>query len=179
MEENKVANRGEGNILEKETVLSVETFNKLSLLYQENAKVAAVFWEWRNKILTFFSTIIGAVFLLASWLYQQPNFNKQITSAVFFLGAVFVFISLRLDSRNKDILKNCYKVGKNIENKLFKNEPDLEELGIFNLIGKAHENEKLYEPKLTTYSEVLKYTSWVVILLFLGIAIYNLFYPLK
>lgn len=28
----------------------------LSILYEENAKVAAVFWEWRNKLLTYYFT---------------------------------------------------------------------------------------------------------------------------
>jgi hypothetical protein len=45
-----------------------ETEN-LNLLYQENAKVAAIFWEWRFKLMASFFAVIAALFALAGWFY--------------------------------------------------------------------------------------------------------------
>src|SRR5437016_2050202 len=91
-----------------------KTFEKLSLLYQENAKVAAIFWEWRHKVMTQFLTGIGAIFVVAGWLYQQPKLARFL-SVPFFLGVVLSTVSLILDWRNGEILRKCYNIGKEIE----------------------------------------------------------------
>src|SRR5215213_7024900 len=55
-------------------VRAIQTMHEsdpLSLLYQENAKVAAIFWEWRHKVMTNFFTAIVALFALSGWFYQQ------------------------------------------------------------------------------------------------------------
>jgi hypothetical protein len=95
-------------------------FEHLSLLYQENAKVAAIFWEWRHKVMTSFFTGVAALFALIGWFYKEVELRPFIF-APFILGAVFALIAKFLDQRNGDILKACYAVGKEIEGLLLRN----------------------------------------------------------
>jgi hypothetical protein len=61
---------------------------KLILLYQENAKVAAIFWEWRHKVMTNFFTGMVALFALFGWFYQQLDLRRFLFAPLFF-GAFF------------------------------------------------------------------------------------------
>jgi hypothetical protein len=47
---------------------------ELQALYEENAKVASVFWEWRHKLLTFFFTATSALGLASAWIVFLPVF---------------------------------------------------------------------------------------------------------
>lgn len=91
-----------------------KTFGKQSLLYQENAKVAAIFWEWRYKLMVSCFAGVAALFALAGWFYQQREL-RDFFSAPFFLAAIFSFASFFLDRRNGKILRECYRCGKEIE----------------------------------------------------------------
>jgi len=46
---------------------------QLELLYVENAKVVALFLEWRDKVMNRSFAVTGAVFVAAGWLYQEPQ----------------------------------------------------------------------------------------------------------
>jgi hypothetical protein len=93
-------------------------FERLGLLYQENAKVAAIFWEWRNKVITYFAVSITALATLAGWLYQQ-KLGRPISFPLF-IGAILSIILTYLDERNAEILKATYKCGRDIEAGLLK-----------------------------------------------------------
>lgn len=47
------------------------SFQRLSLLYQENARVAAAFWEWQHKTLTIFTAGITALLAIEVWIYNN------------------------------------------------------------------------------------------------------------
>ena len=42
-------------------------------LYEENAKVTAIFWEWRHKVLTHFFGVSGALLAVTGWLYSASG----------------------------------------------------------------------------------------------------------
>ena len=42
-------------------------------LYEETAKVTAVFWEWRHKVLTHFFGVSGALLAVTGWLYSASG----------------------------------------------------------------------------------------------------------
>jgi hypothetical protein len=117
-------------------MLENKEFEILSLLYQENAKVAAIFWEWRHKVMVSFFAGIAALFALAGWFYQQTELRGLLRPALF-IGSILSLVSFFLDRRNANILRDCYRVGKVVESKLTK---DVAIAGgaIFESIGKSH-----------------------------------------
>lgn len=128
-------------------------------LYEENAKVAHAFWEWRHKILTRFFLVIASVFILAGWMIQNDQFQKYVFTP-FLLGMIYSFISQRMDSVNTWILRYCYDIGSDLEVKL-SGTPS-----IFGAISSNYETRK-------TYGKLLKviYISAAVVLF--GISIYS------
>ena len=93
------------------------TFQALSLLYTENAKVAATFWEWRHKVMVRFFAAIAAIAGVGSWLYGQ----KELKALVFIpllIGAGFSVVSFLMDNVNRKILLGCYETGKELERQL-------------------------------------------------------------
>ena len=132
-----------------------KTSEKLSLLYQENAKVAAVFWEWRHKLMISWFAGVAALFALASWFYQQPAL-RDVFFAPFFIAAILSFAAFFLDQRNARILRECYRVGKQIENDL------IGEGAIFEAISARHSG--------ATYTLILGVVYLIVGILFLFVS---------
>lgn len=87
---------------------------KLHLLYQENAKVAAIFWEWRYKLIASCFAVSAALFALAGWFYQQTEL-RVLLFAPLALGAILCFTLFVLDFRNAAILRECYRIGGELE----------------------------------------------------------------
>lgn len=108
-----------------------------ALLYQENAKVAAIFWEWRYKVMVAFFAGVSGLFALAGWFYQQAEL-RVLLFAPFALGAVFCLAALALDLRNTAILRECYRIGAELEGKLGS------EGAIFKSIGATHYTKITY-----------------------------------
>lgn len=161
-----------------------KAFERLSLLYQENAKVAAIFWEWRNKIITYFAASIVALFTLAGWLYQQKP--GRLISFPLFIGSILSLVLTYLDDRNGEILKASYKCGKDIEIELLKTKggEGLIKTGnsIFKLIGEAYPHDQSPEDAISsrkgiTYTKVLRVT-FILISILLGVlGAVNLIWP--
>lgn len=156
-----------------------KTFERLSLLYQENAKVAAIFWEWRNKIITYFFTATVALFALSGWFFQQ-QFGRLIFAPLFF-GFILSIVSILLDRRNEEILRECYRVGKDIEDELsnkenIENQSSKVKKEIFNSIGTAHNKKGLH--KIFTYTWTLRIAYGVVGLMLLALSGLALRYPI-
>jgi hypothetical protein len=120
----------------------------LTLLYEQNASVLAIFLEWRHKVMTYWFAIVGAVFAAAGWLYQQPA-GRSWTALPLALGALFSALSALLDRRNVQILQGCYRLGGEIETKLFGRS------GIYQFIGDTHEGG-------ITYTQALRICYWGV-----------------
>ena len=101
-------------------------------IYEENAKVAAIFWEWRHKVMTNFFTGNAALFAVMGWLYQQAGGIRFWFCGLFLLGGAFAYLSYLLDERNKRILEHCYRLGSKLE-------PALEKGGgIFSFLNELH-----------------------------------------
>jgi hypothetical protein len=161
-----------------------KAFERLSLLYQENAKVAAIFWEWRNKVITYFAVSITALATLAGWLYQQ-KLGRPISFPLF-IGAILSIILTYLDKRNAEILKATYKCGRDIEAGLLKtkDEDSLIKTGntIFKLIGEAHPSDQPsdnVEPvqRGITYTKVPRVTLRLISVLLGALGAANLIWP--
>jgi hypothetical protein len=89
----------------------------ISLVYVENAKVAATFWEWRSKVMERFFAAMAGVAFAEGWIYAR----KELHSLLFIpllLGAIFSIVSLLMDDANRRILLGCYATGKELERQL-------------------------------------------------------------
>jgi FtsH-binding integral membrane protein len=93
----------------------VDTTEKQSLLYQENAKVAATFWEWRHKIMTYTFSVIAALLGLTAWLHAHQHKAGWLEAVPIGFGGMLAFLAAGLDARNAQILHHCYRIGAEIE----------------------------------------------------------------
>jgi hypothetical protein len=91
-------------------------------IYDETAKVIAIFWEWRDKTLSRYFAAISGVIAVAGWLFQQANGIRIWQSLPLFASAVFSYISYLLDKRHKKIFLKGYCITANIELKGRENE---------------------------------------------------------
>jgi hypothetical protein len=90
---------------------------KLVLLYTENAKVAATFWEWRHKVMERFFAGVAAIIIGSAWLYQREELRRLLFIPLL-VGAALCVVSYLMDRVNKKILLGCYATGKRIEQQL-------------------------------------------------------------
>ena len=86
---------GPDAIGEKQTVAQA-----LSLLYTENAKVAATFWEWRHKVMERFFTAIAGVVVGGWWVYHDKDIRRLLFLVLLF-GAIYSAISYLMDRVNR------------------------------------------------------------------------------
>jgi hypothetical protein len=91
----------------------------LQMLNEENARVAAIFWEWRHKIMLLSVLTLAGVLGIASWLYNEQLVGA--TAVPFFFGAVIAELCRRFDRRIAEILGECYERGAIAESKVTKN----------------------------------------------------------
>jgi hypothetical protein len=98
--------------IDKQTVAQT-----LSLLYTENAKVAATFWEWRHKVMERFFTALAGIVVGGWWIYHEGKIRGLLFLPLLF-GAMYSAISYLMDRVNRKILLGCYETGKDIEQKL-------------------------------------------------------------
>ena len=89
------------------------SFEQLSLLYQENARVAAAFWEWQHKTLTIFTAGITALLAIEVWIYNN-DFGRYIAIPPG-AAALLSWLCMRFTERNRTILNRTYEIGKQLE----------------------------------------------------------------
>jgi hypothetical protein len=140
------------------------SFERLSLLYQENARVAAAFWEWQHKTLTIFTTGITALLAIEVWIYNN-DFGRYMAippSA----AAVLSWVCMRFAERNRVILNRTYETGEQLET----------------LISEGLEQPR--EPIFTwlgsrpgTYRRILPAMFKVAVVVFLAVAIAAVIHP--
>jgi ABC-type uncharacterized transport system permease subunit len=92
------------------------SFQRLSLLYQENARVAAAFWDWQHKTLTIFTAGITALLAIEVWIYNNDlGRYMAIPSGA---AALLSWLCMRFTERNRVILNRTYEIGKVLEAKI-------------------------------------------------------------
>jgi len=84
-------------------------------LYEENAKVTAIFWEWRHKVLTHFFGVNGALIAGTGWLYHASQWLRWWHCFPLLLAAIYSFISYKIDRRHTRILRKSYSIAAGIE----------------------------------------------------------------
>jgi hypothetical protein len=124
-----------------ESDLSKTTTENLRLFYQENAKIAAIFWEWRHKVMTYFIGSVTGLLALAGWLYQQGS-SQFVLVLPLLSASLFGLLSHRLDRRNVEVLVRCLDIGAEIEAALFGKG------AIFAFIKNTHRSSPTYTPTL-------------------------------
>lgn len=107
----------------------------LRLIYVENAKVAAVFWDWRHKTLTIFFTGIAGVAVAAAWVANHHP--GALVALPLFLGALFSGVAFGLNWRTTSILGECYAIGASLETAFLADTPALlgEQQATFSRLG--------------------------------------------
>jgi hypothetical protein len=83
------------------------------VVYEENGRVAATFWEWRHKTMSHFLAVLAGLIALATWAFD--NRLDGFAFAAFLLGSLFALGSYFLNRRTRQILEWCYAVGASIE----------------------------------------------------------------
>jgi hypothetical protein len=86
----------------------------LATKYLENAKVAAVFFEWRHKLMTFTFAVTSALLVAFGWLLDHRA-SKWVAASPLFLAAAVSLAAVPITIRHGGILLDCYKRGENLE----------------------------------------------------------------
>lgn len=84
------------------------------LAYAESAKVAAAFWDWRHRLMTFFFTGLVALTAVAGWTVDK-HLPGRYLAAPLLLGGALSAVSVLLDRRIATTLQAAYEVGMKIE----------------------------------------------------------------
>ena len=140
--------------------------DRLALLYQESTRVAALFWEWRYRLMMFFFTGIAVLLALAGWIYDHDL--GRFIAAPAFVGAVLALVCALLELRNAGILRDAYRLAGEIESQW------RPKGSIFAAIAAAHAGKAR-----TTYGWIFFLGYVVAGILLLALAIVALFEPLE
>ena len=139
-----------------------DEIKNLTLLYSENAKVAAEFWDWRHKVMGTFFTAVAAAVAMASWFYQHTELKRWVFIP-FVFAAIFAALSDIMDRVNTKVLRECYRVGTLIEQKLSSDG------GIYKAIQDMHYTR-------TSYHRVLRWMYIGSAIIFSLVAIFTAIY---
>jgi hypothetical protein len=140
------------------------SFERLSLLYKENARVAAAFWEWQHKTLTIFTAGITALLAIEVWIYNN-DFGRYIAIPPG-AAALLSWLCMRFTERNRTILNKTYEIGKQLEAEIAEGLDQPRE-PIFTWLG-SHPG---------TYRQVLPRMFKVAVVVFLAAAIAAVIHP--
>jgi len=88
----------------------------VAALYAENGSVARAIMEWRHKVVTLYVLTLGAAGSCWLWLYDHHGEDKL--PLVCYAVAVVAAIVGVMDGTNAAILKACYRVGAQIEQRV-------------------------------------------------------------
>jgi hypothetical protein len=129
---------------------------RLRLLYEETGRVAAVFFEWRHKVILLCSAVLTLALAAVSWMYNARLGGIAMAIPLLF-GSFVAAACRRFDRRNGQILDDCFKAGQDFEERFatLGAGPPLPE-GIYTRILRTRGQRKLYEPPAHTYSWTLR-----------------------
>ena len=131
---------------------------RTEIFYVQTTKVAEIFWEWRHKVMTRFFAATAGILVVAGWFYKTPELREW-TFAPFFIGACFCVVSHLLDRVNTLVLRDCYRIAKEIEATMANGG------GIFTCIEGIHYHKGSYHSVLR-----FVYLGTAVIFMLFGIA---------
>ena len=140
------------------------SFERLSLLYQENARVAAAFWEWQHKTLTIFTAGITALLAIEVWIYNN-DFGRYVAIPSG-AAALLSWLCMRFTERNRAILNRTYEIGTQLEAEITEGLEQPREL-IFTWLG-SHQG---------TYRRILPMMFKVAVVVFLAVTIAVVIHP--
>lgn len=83
-------------------------------LFEENGRVAAAFWDWRHRLMTFFFTGMAAALAASAWLVTHHAARGYVAIPLASAAGLAV-ISCLLDRRVGDILKTVHRSGSRYE----------------------------------------------------------------
>lgn len=112
--------------------------NNIEAAYGQAAKVAEIFWEWRHKVMTRFFAATAGVLVAAGWFYKEPELRAWMFAPLV-VGACFSMISHLLDRANTHVLRDCYRLAREIEDKM------IDGGGIFKCIENIHYQKGSYQ----------------------------------
>jgi hypothetical protein len=115
----------------------------LRLLYEENGRRAATFWEWRHKVILLCSAAVTAILAIAAWMYERKLGGA--IAVPFSLGSGVAAACRVFDRRNSEILDQCLETGKLHESRLSMGRAAL---GIYGRILATRRNARTYSATL-------------------------------
>jgi hypothetical protein len=86
----------------------------VKLRYEENAKVAAVFFDWRHRLMTFAFTAISALVIVCGWLVSHRAPRGLVITPLAIAG-LLSFAAIFMDRRLGEIMKGTYEAGRDLE----------------------------------------------------------------
>lgn len=129
-------------------------------LYVQNAEFVRAYLEWRHKLIGIYFLSSGGIFLGAKWFWESRSF-WFFTFSPFVIGAIFCFALCAMNKVNKEIFKNAYSIGKEIETKMGAGK------GIF-----TYMSERVGNDNSITYSKILKHLFFWSGIAYAGIAVF-------
>jgi hypothetical protein len=82
-------------------------------LYAENGSMARAMMDWRHRVVTLYVLTIGAIGSGSFWLYDHRSLH--LLPLLLLAGAVITGFLALMDNTNANILRACYRVGSDIE----------------------------------------------------------------
>jgi len=89
-----------------------------------------------------FFVAVSAIFIVSSWMLTNNKFQEYIF-IIFLLGAVYSFISKKMDDVNTWILRDCYSIGRKLGKEIGKED------SIFGRIDTGHYSRGSYAKLLS------------------------------
>jgi hypothetical protein len=127
----------------------------LRLLYEENGRVAATFFEWRHKVILLCSTVLTLSFGAVSWMFDE-RLGGIVMAIPLLFGSLVAAACRQFDRRNGRILHDCFEAGADLEAALSapsagSSRPN----GIYTRMVETRKNPKPYDPPKHTYGRAL------------------------
>jgi hypothetical protein len=129
--------------------------------------VAAVFWEWRYKVLTFFSTGLAGLGGVTAWLMKNGHARNAFVAPL--IASAFAVAACVFDQNMRDILHITYDVGKALEEKITSIQ-DVQLVGVFASIHSDNRARNISEQQKRGYSRIFTVYYRAAAVLFLVIA---------
>ncbi len=155
---------------------AIDAEARLRLLYEEAGRVAAVFLEWRHKVILLCSAVLALALAAVSWMFNARLGGVAMAIPLLF-GSFVAAACRRFDRRNGQILDDCFETGRELESRLGALDEGLRlPDGIYTRILRTRQSPKAYDPPKHTYSWTLRrgYVAIAVLLFALAAGVFVL-----
>jgi hypothetical protein len=134
--------------------------DRLRAIYDEAGRAAAVFLEWRHKVILLCSATIALTFAAVSWSFKE-GLSRGLVIAPLLLAAAVMVLCVRFDRRNGFLINTAsYGVAQECERALRCPGGRVEDLpvGVWTTINTVRGDKLRYKPPRRTYSRMLRRT---------------------